>query len=330
MPNPQARLVKQSMVALSKVLTILILPAGALFSAMAQGSQAQQFTKSLQIEAKGMTLRYPEGWTLIQSPDPTVRELQTQAPLSNRAADEPVSESEGTARMQINIEPRLDHADALERLRYIAAEYSGSETYLDIGGWPAYQRRDLAPLAKKSRDAARPVEMIICVTTAIAVGDQVIRIETYLPPGAGEELASQVELIGRSASFVETGDERQTLEDIRVLRASPPMRSSPFVPPNSAGVGDKGAPNPSATNTVKASNKKSATTRRSKIAMTPKSLPKGSPKGQPLTTAAPLTTATPAAGARGLSQELPETGLNRFVHRGFGELEVAISTNGQN
>src|SRR5262245_5422603 len=238
---------------LSKAATILVLLASCLYSAMAQDPQAQQFTKSLSIEAKNMTLRYPEGWNLIQSPDPTVRELQMQVSLEKRSGvNEADSESTGTARMQINIEPRLDHADAFERLRHIAAEYSGSETYLDIGGWPAYQRRYLAPLARRSSAATKPVEISVCVTTAIAAGDQVIRIETFFPPGASEELAAQAELIGRSATFAETGDERQTQEDIRMLRASPPLRSSPYVPPLSTGVGGAGvkaAPTSSATKT---------------------------------------------------------------------------------
>src|SRR5215813_451737 len=325
MPYPQPFLSILSKAVLHKVvllkaMTMLILLASALISAMAQDSQAQQFTRSLQIEAKGMTLRYPEGWSLVQSPDPTVRELQMQvAPDGRRAVNEPASDSIGIARMQINIEPRLDHADALERLRHIAAEYSGTESFLDIGGWPAYQRRYLAPIAKKSRAAAEPDEISIRVTTAIAAGDKVIRIETFLPPGASEELAAQAEQIGRSASFGETGDQRQTLDDVRMLRASPPLRSTPYVPPSGDGVGGAGvkaAPVPSATNTGKAPNRKSATTRRAKT-----SLP---PKGKPLTTFAP------EAVAQELPQELPYTGLNRFVHRGVGELEVAISTNGQN
>ncbi|HKC86215.1 MAG TPA: choice-of-anchor D domain-containing protein [Blastocatellia bacterium] len=333
---------------LPKAATILVLLAGCLCSAMAQDNQAQQFTKSLSIEAKNMTLRYPEGWSLIQSPDPTVRELQMQVSLDKRSAvNEVVSESTGTARMQINIEPRLDHADALERLRHIAAEYSGSEAYLDIGGWPAYQRRYLAPLARKSRAATQPVEMTTRVTTAIAAGDQVIRIETFFPPGASEELAAQAELIGRSVSFAETGDERQTLEEVRMLRSSPPMRSSPYVPPLSSGVGGGGVkadPDPSATTTGKAPNRKGAATRRSKTSMPTR----GTVKGQPLTTATPVAgaqeppqgvrelnrprerSATPRTGPQELPQELPETGLNRFVHSGVGELEVAISTNGQN
>src|SRR4030095_2891407 len=183
MPNLQPYLSVLSKLVLpkavrSKGVTVLILLTSGLISAMAQDPQAQQFTKSLSIEAKNMTLRYPEGWDIIQSPDPTVRELRMQVSLEKRSGvNEAGSESTGTARMQINIEPRLDHADALERLRHIAAEYSGSEAYLEIGGWPAYQRRYLAPLARKSRAATRPVEMTIRVTTAIAAGDQVIRIE---------------------------------------------------------------------------------------------------------------------------------------------------------
>ncbi len=303
---------------LSKAATILVLLAIGLLSAMAQDNQAQQFTKSLSIEAKSMTLRYPEGWIQIQSPDPTVRELQLQVALDRRNAINEV-ESTGTARMQINIEPRLDHADALQRLRHIAAEYSGSEAYIDIGGWPAYQRRYLAPMARKSRAAAQPVEITIRITTAIAAGDRVIRIETFLPPGANEEVAAQVELIGRSATFGEPGDQRQTSEDIRTLRASPPIRSAPYVPPNSGSVGAAGvkaAPAPSGAGADKAPIKKGAKTKRSKTS-------------RPLESQ-PLSSATTGVVKQEIPQEESNTGLNRFVHRGVGEIEVAISTNGQN
>jgi len=218
---------------LTKTLLIVSLLVCIALSATAQDAQAQQFTKSLSIEAKGMTLRYAEGWTLSRA---ETRPHGTAARSDNRNRNEASAAAvppAGRARMQINTEPRLDHADALHRLREIAAEYDGSISYLNIGGWPALQRRYSVPLARRGEAADEPIEMATRVTTAIAADDRVIRIETFFPPGANKEVVEEVEAIGRTASFAEAGDAQKTNKEIQTLRASPPLRSSPYVPPHS-------------------------------------------------------------------------------------------------
>lgn len=301
------------------IATLIVIGA---ISVAAQDRQAQQFTRSLGLEAKGFKLNFPDTWRQVEIADPTARELHKQVTIEKIGLpNEAATQTSALAKITINVEPRLNHEDAVQRLKQIEAEYSGKAVYLNIGGWPAYQRRAQIPLARRSRAATQPIEMYTSITTAIAADDRLIRIEAFLPPGVGEELIAETEAIGRTSNFAETADARQVEREIQILRASPSLRSKPFVPqPGGGGTGSaeiKDSPSSKAAAT-KPKGAKKPSTQKSKSPVSPK------PKN--------LTAKSEALSVESKQdqEEISKTGFNRFVHAGNGELEIAASNDGRN
>ncbi len=142
-------------------------------------SQAQ-----VAVEAVGeVVVHVPQSWSVVPSRYTNAYEI------ANVPAD--ALETSGVARIMILTEQRLDHAGAVRRLKEIDAEQDTPATFLQIGGWPALQRRYILPIERPSAnvDEAVSTEMSLRVTTAIAVGDRLIRIQGTLQPGDDPRLA---------------------------------------------------------------------------------------------------------------------------------------------
>jgi Abnormal spindle-like microcephaly-assoc'd, ASPM-SPD-2-Hydin len=179
---------------------------------------SKPLTKSLSIGSKGINVRFPESWS--EAP----REYANAYELRNVSADRlGSSEMWKAARILIFASTGRDHADALRMLKEIALEEYSPSTFLSIGGWPALQRRHLQPVDRVSdaKPQAGDEEMSLRLTTAIAAGNQLIRLQAYLPPGTPSEVADEVEAIGRSASFPTVASPTQLDRELNELRRGP-------------------------------------------------------------------------------------------------------------
>ena len=86
-------------------------------------------------DKKGISISYPDGWSLAQ---PSLDSwVVLNVPPDQQDTQVP------TVRLSIGYLERPDHGDALSQLAEYANESSVSPTFLVIGGWPAFQRVQL-------------------------------------------------------------------------------------------------------------------------------------------------------------------------------------------
>lgn len=205
----------------------------------APGQNQAPPTTTLQIPGKGVEVRYPAGWSavgmanvhvLFNVPAHRLNTLDATA-LAN------------TPHIAIFTERRKDHAEAVRRLKEIEAEATSPSTFLKVGGWPALQRRHLRPKPLPGQDATSSGgsgEMVLQITTTIAAGDLLVRLESFLPEDAPSQIADEVEAIGRSLIFATSGNPAQVDQEIQDLRGSPRLRF-PALPTGSHTSGSSGA-----------------------------------------------------------------------------------------
>jgi len=241
----------------------------------------------LAIKAHGITMRYPAGWSSPPKRFANMDEL-VNVPEGEQERGRP------TARVQITAVRRTDHAEALRELRDIAREVHSPATFLDIGGWPGLQRRHTEPRQQPSGGPLFPDAIVLRITTAVAVGNLLVRAEASLPSAASSILINQVEAMGRSLRFATHGNPQQTQRELQEVRRRVPSHSALITPPD------------------------------------------------PRNPISPDTTASqtdshrlPKLAATGSSALLPEWPLQdppliRLFQGGNGELEMAVSPNGQN
>lgn len=168
---------------------------------------------------------YPKGWAVAKAEHANTTELEHPG----RGA--------AHARVVIMTEKRRDHVDALQRLGDIAFQSTARPTFLTIGGWPAFQRREvidmprpgLAEEAKEMKVALPPKVLLISI--AVAAGDVIVYVEGNLLPEAGDTLGKEVEAIGRSLTFPVNGDAVKAAEEIKQLQGRAPPAPAPVPPP---------------------------------------------------------------------------------------------------
>jgi uncharacterized repeat protein (TIGR01451 family) len=198
------------------------------------GSQSQGGTRSLtgptrtlKIEAEDLsfTVRYPDRWSAAQEAN-VYKLLNVPAGQLGRLD---AQARDKVTQITIFTEHRKDHAEAVRRLKEIEAESSSPATFLKIGGWPALQRQHLQPRPQPGQGP--PVEgstMIRVITTAVAAGNLLVRLEGWLPSDAPPDVMGEVEAIGQSLVFTTTGDPSQVEREIQELhKSSRPRSSSP-------------------------------------------------------------------------------------------------------
>jgi hypothetical protein len=172
-------------------------PAKASPTATPAARQAAALVNALEGPSESYVLRYPNDWSPGPASFTNAKKLIAR-PTGYRTA------SPGTepAWMLVTTESPRDHAEGLRRLRDIASEVSGPTTFLKIGGWPALERRVLRPLEQPSGqdEGDEPEKMSLRITTAVAAGNLIVRVETWVVP-PDSELAQEVEAIGRSLTF---------------------------------------------------------------------------------------------------------------------------------
>lgn len=279
----------------------------------------ERLTQRAEIAAYHFTIEYPDGWSFAQEAG-VARLVNLPA---ERVARMDANALDQAALIYITVEERRDHADAVKRLDDIRSEYEARAVYLEIGGWPALQRRfiDLReqpgdaqeqedPGQGQTQTGSEPYqkhfktpEKILRVTTAIAADNFIVRLEGRLLPDAPESLEATVNAIGRSAKFRTTGDPDKVKRELENLKSIPPRK--PATPPPS------------------------------KVKTTPPSLRRSAAPGT-----SPISAPSSAAGGAGAESGFAPTpmtleaaGLAIRVIPGAAvasEGEIAVSTNGQN
>src|SRR6266446_387014 len=173
-------------------------------SGVGQGQPQQattSLTKSLSIAAKGITMRFPEGWSAAQ---PTLNSWV----ILNVPADQQDTATP-TVRVLIGYLDRPDHADAVSQLAEYANESRKLTTFLTIGGWPALQRVQLVKRPQPSQGPMFPDRNMVQITTAVAAGNLLVRLEAALPSDADQQLKDAVLAIGQSLTFESASDPAQ-------------------------------------------------------------------------------------------------------------------------
>jgi len=182
-------------------------------SAMAAGVQTVQ-----EIKSHGVTFVRPAEWESVPSQFSNVTELRRTLPQAGGLTD---------ARILIAVEVGRSHQEALVRLGDIALEREVEPTFLEIGGWPAIQRRVRLPLEKRqSIPVPESAGMYWRVTTAVAAGNRVLRMEGVVPDAFPLQV-DEVEEIGRSSLFPSRGVPAEVDRAIEKLRSKVRRERSP-------------------------------------------------------------------------------------------------------
>jgi hypothetical protein len=177
-------------------------------------SQPTQPTTTFQLERGAGALQYPSSWT--------PRHYSNVYELWNVTADKLASaaseERNSVPRIDMSVTPVANHAEALHRLREIEAESGMTSRYVAIGGWPALQRRQLVPKPHEGDDVDSDGAKLFMVTTAVAAGAMVVRMDGFAPETASPEVVDQMESIGRSWRPATTSDAATADKEVQQLQ----------------------------------------------------------------------------------------------------------------
>ncbi len=140
------------------------------------------------------------------------------------------------ARTLVTVERRRDHAEAVQRLAEIAGAVNAAPTFLQIGGWPAVQRRFTAPLPLVARagEIAGPTKIATFTTTAVAVGNLVVRLETTVAPDADQKLSGEAEAMARQLISPAPRNPLQSQQEVLKLRQGARKLIRPRIAPPAA------------------------------------------------------------------------------------------------
>jgi Bacterial Ig-like domain (group 3) len=196
-----------------------VLPLAAVKTLIGQSQPSAALTKTLSIPAKGITVRYPDNWSVGQ---PT----QNSWVIINVPADKQDT-AKPTVRVAIGYLDRTDHTDAVNQLAEYAHESDNPSTFLVIGGWPALQRVQLVRRAQPGEGPMFPDLNMVQITTAVAADNLVVRLEADLPSNADQQLKDLVLAIGQSLTFSSAGEPGQVQQEVNKLEASPSAPQSP-------------------------------------------------------------------------------------------------------
>jgi hypothetical protein len=129
-----------------------------------KAQQHQDHLRLLNLD-HGIILRYPANWSPAEPYFSNANELV--APL-------------GLARTLITATRETDHARAMRRLADVAAEVAAPSQFLSIAGWPGLERHYVFRRGRTGQTSAAQGrgEAAWRVTTAIAAGDVLVRLET--------------------------------------------------------------------------------------------------------------------------------------------------------
>jgi hypothetical protein len=166
-----------------------------------------------------LSLKVPPNWSVAP------RQYKNQVRLINRPeqADPKVPP---TSAVKIFTEARVDHADAIHRLDMIARGMNAPESaFLEIGGWPAVQHGRIEQRPKPSKATGTEDTEMYLLSTVIAAGSEVIRMQAMLPSTATRGEIAVARAIGRQLAFDAMADAGTTRKDLNKLRGNAAKRA---------------------------------------------------------------------------------------------------------
>ena len=182
-----------------------------------------QTTTAFALEKSAGSVQYPSGWSPRHYAN--VNELWKIAPAKLASMDP--DERDEVPRIKTSFTPCANHAEALQRLREVEAEWGMTSTYLVVGGWPALQRRVLVPKPHEGDDKDSADQFLVMVTTAVAADATVVRLDGFAPETAPASVLAEMESIGRSLRPAASGVPQQSSNEVQQLQKSPSLRMAP-------------------------------------------------------------------------------------------------------
>lgn len=154
----------------------------------------------------------PTGWSVAPETFKNARSLVKDA--RRGAADLP-------AEVQIYVEPRLDHDDALNQIRELTSFVSDEARFVtEIAGWPAVQIEQHETRPQPSQGTPYSEPEVLRIMTYIAVRDTLFVVTGTLPPDARDELVDTVLDITASLDLGGASDLEQLRQDLDLLETS--------------------------------------------------------------------------------------------------------------
>ncbi len=216
--------------------SLAVASALALFSAASVSLAQQETSREPKVLAIGphAEIRFAAPWTVSAVKYKNAQELvvMRRGPAVKKEGAEQPSEY-AVARVLITTEPRSSYADALNRLRAIAASRDEPAQFVEIAGWPAVEVKFTEPLprrggAKGEANAGKvPPEILVQrVVTAIAADDKMVRFEASVLSDAPQGLLQGAQDLARSAHFAKQGNPAELQETLRTLQEEENKRQS--------------------------------------------------------------------------------------------------------
>jgi uncharacterized repeat protein (TIGR01451 family) len=183
------------------------------FLSIKTAAAQQLLPNSAQLD-QGISVSYPSGWSIGQ---PTLHSWVLLNVPSNQ-----LESVVPTSQVAIGYLIRVSPADAVSQLTQYANESSVAPTFLTIGGWPALQRVQLVARHQPGEGERNPFPdpQTVNITTAVAAGNLLVRLEGSLPSDANQQLQSLVLAIGQSLTFSSTGATTQVQGELKKLQNS--------------------------------------------------------------------------------------------------------------
>ncbi len=178
---------------------------------------------------RSIAVRLPATWQEAASRATGAREFATVARAGPAQA--------AAARMTLTVEVRPDAANAVARLREIDAEHAEPATYLEIGGWPAVERVTTVTESLPGNDDRSTARPVLKVTTAIAMGDKLVRFQGVLQRDVDARVAREMLGIGRDVALVVVRPKGAADATLQQLRSAPRLTSAE--PPSSRAASPK-------------------------------------------------------------------------------------------
>jgi hypothetical protein len=170
--------------------------------------------------AKGTRIAVPDDWKAIH-------DTRSTYTLEHRTSRNVLDAS-----MVIQIQAYASHEQAMQHLSLLSAGTSKVSTFRLTAGWPALERRVVAPFQRPGEDQDQTLlhgpEKSVQLLAAVAVDRNLIVFQTLLQPDADPKLADEALAIIHGLTAPKA-DLRQSNKELRVLRGESAW-SSPLIP----------------------------------------------------------------------------------------------------
>lgn len=206
------------------LLLLAFVVATSLPASAAQGNEGAS-NSTVSLPEHGVTMQVSAGWSHHQYAN--VHELLNvpEAQIGKLSPED----RDNAAKIRVNALQNRNHSKAVERLGQVAAEYKTPPTFLTIDGWPALQRQTLVPKPERGQEensaklSDEPRKMLVLVTTAVAVGNAVFRLDGTVSAEspAAQLIAEQMKEIGRQLRFHEVGNPAAAAQEVQELQNKP-------------------------------------------------------------------------------------------------------------